>query len=78
MASNRHVPFITGVVAIGVAIWLGVAFSGWWKFLVGGFLLWFGWVALKIGISATDRETEELTESGPVSKKTEDRLKSRM
>lgn len=78
MTSNRHVPLITGLVAIAAAIWLALAFSGWWKFLAGGFLLWFGWVSLKTGIFATYREIQELTQSGPVSKKTGERLKNRM
>lgn len=78
MASNRHVPLITGVVAIGVALWLIFAFSGWWKYVVGGLLLWFGWASLKTGVSATDREIEELTGPGPMSKKTEERFKDRL
>ena len=78
MASNRHVPLITGVVAIGMALWLVFEFSGWWKYLIIGFLLWFGWVSLKTAVSATDREIEELTGAGPMSKKTEERFKDRL
>lgn len=69
---------ITGVVAIGVALWLTFAFSGWWKYIVGGILLWFGWASLKTSWSATDREIEELTGAAPMSKKTEERFKDRL
>lgn len=78
MASNRHVPLIYGIVAICIGVWLAVAFSGWWKYLVGGLLLWFGWASLKTGLFATDRELEELTGARPMSKKTEERFKDRL
>lgn len=75
---NRYVPFISGLVALALAAWLIFAFEGWWKYLVGGLLFAFGWVSLKTAIFATDTEIEELTIPGPVSKKTEERLKNRL
>lgn len=75
---KRHVPLITGVVAIGIALWLVIGVSGWWKYLPGSLLLWFGWVSIKTGLFATDRENDELTSPGPISKKTEDRFKDRL
>ena len=75
---NRHAPFISGIFAIGIAAWLTFSFEGWWRFLIGGFLLAYGWVSLKTAIWATDAEIMELTTPGPVSRKTEERLKRRL
>lgn len=76
--SNRHVPFICGVFSISVAAWLIFGFDGWWRYLIGGLLLAFGWISLKTAIWATDTEINELTTPGPVSRKTEERLKKRL
>ncbi|MDL1979663.1 MAG: hypothetical protein LWX52_16545 [Deltaproteobacteria bacterium] len=75
---NRYVPFIFGLVALGLAAWLAFSFEGWWKYIVGGFLLAFGWVSLKTFFFATDQEIDELTTSTPMSKKTEERLNKRL
>jgi hypothetical protein len=74
---NRHVPFLSGLAALGLAVWITLSFTGWWRYIVGTLLLAFGWVSLKTAIFATDREIHELTTPGPVSKKTEERLKDR-
>ena len=74
---NRHVPFICGIVSIGLAAWLTFSFEGWWRFLIGTFLLAFGWVSLKTAIWATDTEISELTTPGPVSRKTKERFDRR-
>lgn len=78
MSNNRHVPLITGVIALGLAAWFLLGFSGWWRYIPATLLLAFGWVSLKTGLSASDQELTELTGSGPVSeetwKKFEDRL----
>ena len=66
--TNRYVPFVTGIVSLGIAGWLAYAFDGWWKYLIGGFLLAFGWVSIKTAIFATDTEIMELTTPGPMSK----------
>ena len=76
--ANRRVPFICGILAISIAAWLTLSFVGWWKYLIGTFLLAFGWVSLKTAIWATDTEIMELTTPGPVSKKTEKRLSRRL
>lgn len=75
---NRYVPFISGLITLAIAAWLIFSFEGWWKYLVGGLLLAFGWVSLKTAIFATDAEIHELTTPGSVSKKTEERLKNRI
>ena len=75
---NRHVPFICGIFAIGAAAWLTFGFEGWWRFLVGPFLLAFGWDSLKTAIWATDTEIHELTTPGPVSRKTNERFQKRI
>lgn len=75
---NRYVPFISGLFSLAIAAWLIFSFDGWWKYMIGGFLLAFGWVSLKTSIFATDVEINELTTPGPVSKKTEERLKNRL
>ena len=53
MSSNRHVPLITGIVSIGLAAWLMLSFSGWWRYVPGTLLLAFGWVSLKTAIFAS-------------------------
>jgi len=79
MAGNRHVPIITGVVAIAVGFAIGLADFGWWKYVVGAVFLWFGWASLKTGISATDQEIEELTDlNKPMSDETSKRFKDRL
>jgi len=79
MASNRHVPIITGVVAMAVGLVIGLADFGWWKYIVGAFLLWYGWAALKTGISATDEDIQELTDlNKPMSDETSKRFKDRL
>ena len=45
MSSNRHVPLITGIVALGLAAWFVLGFSGWWRYVLGTVLLAFGWVS---------------------------------
>ena len=75
---NRHVPLISGIVSIGIAAWFSYAFDGWWKYLIGGFLLAFGWVSIKTAFFATDTEIAELTSPGPMSEKTEERFKKRL
>jgi hypothetical protein len=76
--TNRHVPLITGIVAIGLAIWIAFGFSGWWKYVVAGFLLAFGWTALKTGLFASDKEIRGLTEPGPISEETKRRFQDRL
>ena len=78
MASNRHVPLIVGAVAIGVAAWLLLGYSGWWRYIPGTLLLAFGWVALKTALFASPKEIDELTGSGPVSEETRRKLQDRL
>ena len=79
MTTNRHVPIITGVVAIAIGLAIGLADFGWWKYVVGAVFLWFGWAALKTGFSASDQEIEELTNSDiPMSEDTTRRFKDRL
>lgn len=78
MSSNRHVPIITGAVALGLAAWLLFAFSGWWRYIPATLLLGFGWVSIKTALFASQTEIDELTGTGPASadtwKKFQDRL----
>ena len=69
--SNRYVPLISGVVAMGLAAWVAFSFDAWWKYLVGGLLLFIGWQFLRIGLFATHKQIHELTTPGPVSRDTE-------
>jgi len=78
VASNRHVPVITGVVAIGLAAWLALGFSGWWRYIPGTLLLAFGWVSIKTAVFASPKELQELTGEGPVSEETKRKLQDRL
>lgn len=78
MSSNRHVPLITGIVALGLAAWLVLGVSGWWRFIPGTLLLAFGWVSLKTAFSASDQELKELTGTGPMSEETRKKLQDRL
>lgn len=60
---NRYVPVVTGVASFSAAIALAIFVRDWWAFLVGFFLLYIGWISLKIGFTASDEEIEELTTS---------------
>ncbi len=70
MKTNRHVPLIMGVAALGFAILLIVGFSGWWKYIPGVFFLMFGWASLKTALFASNQEISELTGSEPMSEET--------
>ena len=78
MATKRQVPFIIGLAAIGLAVWLTLAFSGWARAIVAALLLWFGWASLKTAWSATDKEIAELTGERTLSQETEERFKDRL
>ncbi len=78
MSTNRHVPFITGIVAIGLAVWFVLGFSGWWRYIPGTLLLAFGWVSLKTALFASKKELEELTGTGPMSEETRRKFEDRL
>lgn len=78
MKSNRLVPLIMGILSIGIALWLIINFSDWWKFIPAVLLLAFGWPSLKTAIFATDREIKELTGEDPMSEETEKKFKDRI
>lgn len=77
MSSNRHVPFITGVVALALAAWLVLGFSGWWRYIPGTLLLAFGWVSLKTAF-ASNQELKELTGTDPISEETRKKFEDRL
>lgn len=78
MSSNRHVPLITGIVALGLAAWLMLGFSGWWRYIPGTLLLAFGWVSLKTALFASNQELKELTGADPMSDETRKKLEDRL
>ena len=78
MKSNRHVPLIIGLFSIGIALWLIIYFSGWWKFIPAVLLLAFGWPSIKTAISASDKEIRELTGEDPVSEETQKKFRDRV
>ena len=78
MSSNRHVPLITGIVALGLAAWLVLGFSGWWRYIPGTLLFAFGWVSLKTALFASTQELKELTGTVPVSDETRRKFEDRL
>ena len=78
MASNRHVPIITGIAALGAAAWFMLYFSGWWRFIPSTLLLAFGWVSIKTRLFASQKELEELTGTGAVSEDTRRKFQDRL
>ena len=78
MSGNRHVPLIMGVASIGIAIWLILGFSGWWKFIPATLLLMFGWPSLKTTFFASDNESADLTGAGPMSEETRKKFEDRI
>lgn len=76
--SNRHVPILWGIASLIGAFFIFIKFSGWWTYLVGGLLLMWGWVSLKTGLFASQKEIKELTEAGPVSEDTKKKLQDRL
>jgi hypothetical protein len=78
MSGNRHAPLICGVVCIGIAIWLILGFSGWWRHIPATLLFMFGWLSLKTAFFASDKEIKELTGIGPMSEETRKKLEDRI
>jgi len=78
MSSNRHVPLITGLVAVSLALWLILGFSSWWRYIPGTILLVYGWMSLKSALFASDKEIKELTGAGPISKDTRKKFQDRI
>ncbi len=78
MRTNRHVPMITGVVALGLAFLMLVGFSGWWKYIPAIFFLMFGWGSIKTALFASSQEISELTGSEPMSEKTRKKFEDRI
>ena len=76
--ANRYVPIIWGIVCLIGAFFIFVKFSGWWTYIVGGLLLMLGWVSLKTGLFASQKEIKELTEPGPVSEETKKKFQDRL
>ena len=76
--SNRHVPIIWGIVYLIGAFFIIVKFSGWWTYIVGGFLLMLGWASLKTGLFASQKEIKELTDAGTVSEETKKKFQDRL
>jgi hypothetical protein len=76
--SNRYVPIIWGVVCLIGAFYIFIKFSGWWTYILGGILLMLGWVSLKTGFFASQKEIKELTEPGPVSAETKKKFQDRL
>lgn len=75
---KRHVPIIWGIISLVGAIFVFVKFSGWWTYVVGVLLLMLGWVSLKTGLFASEKEIKELTEPGRVSKETKKRFQDKL
>ena len=78
MSNNRHVPLITGVVALGFAVWLLLGFSSWWRYIPVTLLFAFGWVSLKTALFASNQELKELTGTGLMSEETKKKLQDRL
>ena len=78
MASNRHIPLITGIVAIGLVAWLFLGFSGWWRYIPGTLLLAFGWVSINTAVFASQKELDELTGQSLVSEETKRKFQDRL
>lgn len=76
--TNRHVPWIMGLVALGLAIWIVIYFTGWWTYLLGAVLLIFGLGSLKTALHASDQEVAELTGSHPMSQETRGELEDQL
>ena len=78
MSSNRHVPLITGIVAFGLAAWLVLGFSGWWRYIPGTLLFAFAWMSLKTALFASNQELKELTGTGSMSEETRKKFEDRL
>lgn len=76
--SKRLVPFVLGTFSLGIAIWIIIAFEGWWSYLIAVPLLAFGWPSIKTAFQATDDEIAELTGESEVSEETAERLEKRI
>lgn len=75
--SNRYVPIIWGIVCLIGAFFIFIKFTGE-LIIVGGILLMVGWISLKTGLFASQKEIKELTEPGPVSAETKKKFQDRL
>lgn len=75
---NRHVPIISGVVALGIGAALMFAVGSWWAWLIGMPFAIYGWMSLKLGFSSSDDEIAAMTTLDPMSKKVKDRIRDRL
>jgi uncharacterized membrane protein len=64
MSSRRHVPIIAGLVCFGVFAFLMFKWPGFgfWSTVLGAPFLVFGWVSVRFGFSASDKEVREMTD----------------
>ena len=76
--SNRHVPLIMGVLAVVGAVILVIKVGGTIGILGGAILTFVGWGALKQAVYASDREIDEFTGRGPVSRESKKDFENRM
>ena len=76
--NKRLAPFVLGTISLALAIWIIIAFDGWWTFVIAVPLLAFGWPSIKTAFRGTDLEIAELTGESEMTKETADRLKRRI
>ena len=76
--SKRYVPLVVGALSTISALWVMIAFEGWWRFLIAVPLLAFGWPSIKTAFQASDAELDELTGDSELSKETAEKLKDRL
>lgn len=76
--SKRYVPFVVGALSTTSALWVIMAFEGWWWLLIAVLLLAFGWPSIKTAFQATDAEFDELTGDSELSKETAEKFSNRL
>ena len=66
-----------GIGGVALGLWFLLVQPGWWQFILGGILLWFGLISIKTALFASDHEIAELTGEA-MSEETKRRMTDRM
>jgi len=61
MKANRHVPIIWGILFCGLGIFLMFKFDSIVFLVLGGILIIYGFINLKIGFTVSNKALRELT-----------------
>ena len=75
--SRRYVLIIYGLICLGIAVFTINKINSWWIDLIVGVFVLFALISFETGFFTSEKEIRELTEEGPISKDTKEKLVDR-